>query len=217
MILVLSSQAVAFASVGVGVGTGRIEVKESLKAGGIYTLPPVTVFNTGTETATYTMAVTLNETQPQLKPNPAWFSFSPSEFTLEPKQTQRVVPTFHPPVRTPPGDYFAYLEAHPAKTVTQGSATVGIAAATKLSFSIKSSNLLFGVLYRIAALYNTYKPWSQIALSAILLAMITLLFNRFINLRKAFKAAWQAGRSKNDPEKKESEEKKEKKIKINVE
>jgi hypothetical protein len=74
----------AMASVGVGVGTGKIEIKEQLKAGSVYTLPPITVFNTGTETAAYTMSLALNETQDQLKPNAKWFSFSPAQLAWIP-------------------------------------------------------------------------------------------------------------------------------------
>ncbi len=184
----------AAASIGVGVGTGRIVVREELKAGGIYTLPPITVFNTGTEEASYTMDVTLNEKQPQLKPDPAWFSFSPRQFKLKPKQSQVVVPTLRTPLKTKPGAYFGYLEAHPAETVQQGGAAVGVAAATKLSFNLGSSNIFFSVWYRLQALFREYQPWSQIVLFAILAAALLLLFNRVLDLRAAFRAFWAAGR-----------------------
>lgn len=181
----------ALASIGVGVGTGKIEVNEKLKAGGIYTLPPITVFNVGTEPATYTVAVTLNEEQPQLKPDPKWFSFSPAQFTLEPHQSQIVTPTLRPPIRTQPGNYFAYLEAHPAETAQQGTTTIGVAAATKLSFTLAPSGLFFGLLYRLLGLYRFYEPWTQIAAALIVLAIVLLIINRFVNLKKA----WRAGRS----------------------
>lgn len=188
--------ATAIASVGVGVGTGRINVAEKLKSGGIYTLPPVTVFNTGTEAATYTMDVTLNEKQSQLKPNPAWLSFSPRQFTLSPGRSQLVTPTLHPPLRTPPGNYFAYLEAHPAETVKQGTATVGVAAATKLSFSVVPSNIFLDILFRLIALYRHYEPWSQIGSVLLAAGTIILILNKFINLRAALKAALVAGRKR---------------------
>lgn len=187
----------ALASVGVGVGTGRIAIKEDIKSGSIYTLPPIVVFNTGTETATYTVAVTLNEKQPQLKPDPKWFSFSPSRFTLAPHQSQSVTPTFHPPVVTKPGDYFAYLEAHPDQTVKQGTTSVGVAAATKLSFTVTPSNIFLGIMYRLLALYKQYEPWSQLATVAVIATIVLAIFNKYLlNLRAAFKAAWQAGRQR---------------------
>lgn len=186
------------ASIGVGVGTGRITVRDELKAGGIYTLPPVTVFNTGTEEASYTMDVTLNEKQPQLKPDPAWFSFSPRQFKLKPKQSQVVVPTLRAPLKTKPGAYFAYLEAHPAETVQQGGAAVGVAAATKLSFNLSSSNIFFSMWYRAQALYREHQPWSQIVTFAVLGTALLMFFSRFINLRAALRAFWAAGRKRRD-------------------
>lgn len=173
------------ASVGVGVGTGKIEVKEEIKSGSIYTLPPITVFNTGTEDASYTMEVTLNETQPQLKPNPNWFSFSPQEFSLSPGKSQLVTPTFHPPLVTQPGDYFGYLEAHPSETVQQGGATIGVAAATKLSFTVIPSNIFIAILYRILAIFQSYAPWSYIAVIMAVVGSVILILRRRLhfNLR----------------------------------
>ncbi len=194
LLLFLALPVSVAASVGVGVGTGRIAVAEKLRSGGIYTLPPVTVFNTGTEPATYTMDITLNEKQDQLKPNPAWFSFSPRQFTLSPKNSQIVTPTVHPPLRTNPGEYFAYIEAHPTETVKQGTATVGVAAATKLSFSVTASNIFTSLFYRLLGLYRHYQPWSQIGLLLLALGIAAIILSKFINLRAAVKAAWGAGR-----------------------
>jgi hypothetical protein len=168
----------ALASVGVGVGTGRITIREPIKAGKIYTLPPVTVFNTGTQTATYTMAVTLNAKQPQLKPDPAWFSFTPDKFTLRPHAAQTVIPTFHPPLVTRPGNYFAYLEAHPAETVRQGTTSIGVAAATKLSFNVTSSNIFLALWYRLAAIYSHFSPWSYLLTALLLIAIILVILKR---------------------------------------
>lgn len=179
----LAVPATALASIGVGVGTGRIAISEKIKSGSFYTLPPITVFNTGTQEATYTMAVTLNEKQPQLKPNPKWFSFSPTQFTLLPGKSQIITPTLHPPLATPPGDYFAYLEAHPAQTVKQGTTSVGVAAATKLSFSVVSSNIFIAILYRLLALYKQSEPWSQIGTLIIVLAIAYKVLRRFIKIQ----------------------------------
>lgn len=190
----LAFPASALASVGVGVGTGRISIKEDIKAGSIYNLPPITVFNTGTENATYTMAVTLNEKQPELKPDPKWFTFSPQQFTLTPNQSQTVVPTFHPPLVTPPGAYFAYLEAHPDQTVQQGATAVGVAAATKLSFTVKASNIFLSILYRLVALYKQFRPWSQVVVIAAGAGLVLFVLNKFLNLRVAFGAGLRARR-----------------------
>ncbi len=183
MLLLLAIPILVRASIGVGVGTGKIEVKDKLKAGGIYTLPTVTVFNTGDQTSTYTMALTLNETQPELKPAPKWFSFSPAEFSLEPGQSEAVTPTLHLPIRTAPGDYFAYLEAHPSATAQQGTTTVGVAAATKLSFSVSAGNVLFAIAYKLISLFKVYAPISYALLALVGLVILYKIGRRFIKVQ----------------------------------
>ena len=203
----LAVPAVAAADVGVGVGTGKIEIQETIKTGGIYTLPAVTVFNTGTEKSAYKMLVTFNQTQPQLKPKAEWFSFSPAQFELEPNKSQVVTPTLHAPLRAQPGDYFAYLEARPAETVQQGTATIGVAAATKLSFKMGQSNILFAIGYRLLSLYRQFEPWSQIVSVAVVLVIILSLLNRYlIKLGPALSAAWRAGRGTSKKKTKNKEE-----------
>jgi hypothetical protein len=183
MTLVIVLPVPVLASVGVGVGTGKIDVKDKLKAGGIYTLPAITVYNTGTQEATYTMELTLNERQPQLKPNPNWFSFSPSTFKLKPKETKVIIPTLNMPLTAQSGDYFGYLEAHPDKTVKQGTATVGVAAATKLSFTVVPYNIFLATLLRAQSLYIKAAPWSQIATFAFILAILYRVTRRHFNIK----------------------------------
>lgn len=179
--------ATALASIGVGVGTGRIDVTEQLKNGGIYKLPEVTVFNTGTQTANYSMAVTLNESQAERKPDPHWFSFSPDNFTLEPHESQVVTPTINLPISTPPGKYFAYLEAHPAETAQQGATAVGVAAAAKLSFTVAPSNIFYGIYFRLLSLYKQFAPYSYIATAAIILAILWRFIRKKVHLEISVK------------------------------
>ncbi len=180
--IIICAPVIMHAALGVGVGTGKIEVKESLKSGGIYTLPEITVFNTGTETATYAVAITQNETQPQLKPRAEWFSFSEEQFTLPPQGSQTVTTTIRLPVNTVPGNYFAYLEAHPVETAAQGSTNIGIAAASKLSFTIAASNMWYAIMYRVLALFHIYAPWSYGVLWAVIIIGLSLIVGRFIKI-----------------------------------
>src|SRR3990167_1521567 len=182
IVLVLCFPLPALASVGVGVGTGKIEVNEELRSGGIYKLPAVVVFNTGTEAATFSMSVTLNETQPQLKPDPKWFSFSPSKFTLEPGGSQSVTPTVTLPLVTKPGDYFGYLEARPDKTVQKGTAAIGVAAAAKLSFKVVASNVFVALMFRLLNLVQNYAPWSYLLIAAFLAALTAKLVKRYLKI-----------------------------------
>jgi hypothetical protein len=193
--------AVTLASIGVGVGTGRIEVKEELKNGGIYTLPSVVVFNTGTQKADYSMDVTLNEKQPQLKPNPKWFSFSPNRFSLEPGKSQVVTPSINLPISTPPGEYFAYLEAHPAGTVQQGNTAVGVAAATKLSFTVKPTNMFFGILFRLWSLFKQFAPYSYIATTSIVILLVWRVIRKWLRFEIKVKKPQKPKPSKKPPKK----------------
>ncbi|HEX5448352.1 MAG TPA: hypothetical protein VFW90_04110 [Candidatus Saccharimonadales bacterium] len=178
IVLSLALPATALASIGVGVGTGKIVVNEPIKSGSIYKLPSVVVFNTGTQTSTYFLSVTLNQSQPQLKPNPAWLSFSPNKFELAPGKAMSVTPTLHPPISTPSGDYFAYLEARPAKTTKQGTTSVGVAAATKLSFKVVPSNFFIGLINRFIALYKLYAPWTYIGTALLVVAIVVILLRK---------------------------------------
>jgi hypothetical protein len=172
---------ITFGLVSVGVGTGKIVVDESVKPGGIYNLPPLTIFNNGDEKTDYGIETTFNETQAQLKPETSWFNFSPATFTLEPQKTQTVHVQLTVPVNTHPGDYFAYLEAHPVVKANAGSTSIGIAAATKLSFSVVASTPLQAVLYRISSLFTNYAPWSGIILSMLIFGVIVMIFRKFFH------------------------------------
>lgn len=179
-IFLLSFLVPAYAVIGVGVGTGKIEVDEPIKSGGIYELPAITVYNTGDETATYAMQLTLNETQDQHKPDPSWFSFKPASFQLEPGKAQLVTPTLKPPLNIEGGEYFGYLEAYPDATVQQGSASIGVAAATKLSFKVESSGMFNSLLNRAQALYLQYAPWSYVVTATVVLIVVIYISRKYI-------------------------------------
>ena len=177
---------VAFGSIGVGVGTGKIQVDQPLKAGLIYTIPSLTVVNTGDEPAEYTVLIDYRGNQPELKPNKEWFSFEPLQFALEPGQSRIVQIKLTLPIKINPGDYFAYLEAHPIKkTTASGGATIGVAAAAKLYFTVAPANIWQGIYYRFISLYSRYHPWDTI-IFAVIFATILL---RFIGKRFKFQIA----------------------------
>lgn len=178
-LLTLSFGSAVFAGVGVGIGAGKIVIQERLNPGGIYELPSVPVIDTGDEPSEYGISVTYDNHQPQLQPAKDWFRFEPSSFHLEPKQSQLVRITLTLPLKTVPGDYFAYIEAHPVKKSIAGQASVGIAAAAKLYFTIAPANIFQGIYYRFINLYTRYHPWDTIILAMI---FVVILF-RFIGKR----------------------------------
>jgi hypothetical protein len=186
-----------FATLGVGVGTGKIRVDQKLKPGTIYNLPSLTVLNTGDEPSDYGVAMTYNEKQPQLKPPQDWFIFSPSKFHLDPGKVQVVTIKLNLPVRTQPGDYYGYLEAHPVKKAKAGVSTIGIAAAAKLYFTVIPGNIFEGIYYKVASLWNVYAPWPQAVSIAVVIIAVIIFFKKFFNLEINVKKT-----KKHTPEKK---------------
>lgn len=168
-----------FAKIGVGVGTGKIVMDEPLKAGGIYDLHPLSVINTGDQPGDYAISVEYHEQQPQGKPESSWFIFSPDTFHLEPGGAKVVNISLRLPVRVKPGEYFAYLEAHPAKQSKAGETTIGVAAASKLYFSVAPANIFQALYHKSVFLFREFYPWSYISSVVAVLAALLLVLRRF--------------------------------------
>lgn len=178
LIISLIFPVVILAGVGVGVNLGKIEIDEPLKPGGIYNLPSIGVINTGDEPGDYELAVTYHQDQPELRPAQEWFSFSPSSFPLEPGQSQSVAIKLSLPMKISPGDYFAYLEAHPIVKAGPGT-TIGVAAATKAYFTIVPANIWQAITYRISSFFTVYAPWTYVILTIVIGAIILTIFRKF--------------------------------------
>jgi len=169
------------AKIGVGVGLGKIQIDEPLKPGGIYKFPSVPVLNTGDEAGDYEMEVTFQHEQPELKPEADWFSFSPKTFHLEAGQSQTVAVSLVLPAKVSPGNYFAYLEAHPVQKAE--GVTIGIAAATKTYFTVQAGTVLGAFTERIKSFFTTYSPASFIILGVIVLIILIIIFRKYFALR----------------------------------
>lgn len=180
--------AVVQAKVGVGISTGKIMVDEQLKAGQIYNLPSVTIFNTGDVPSTYDLSVAYHELQSELQPAANWFVFDPSFFSLDPGQGKEVKIQLHLPLQVQPGFYFAYLEGSPVSQSSAGETRVGIAAASKIYFEVVPANFFESVYYRLRSLHDLYHPWPQRAMYGLLLLLLLYVFRKFfrieINLKK---------------------------------
>lgn len=172
-----------FANIGVGVNTGKIQVDEKLKAGMIYKLPPITVINTGDEPAEYETSVAYHQDQPELRPEQDWFIFTPQKFHLEPGKAQLVEIKINLPIKIEPGNYFAYLEGHPVAVVQKGTTSLGVAAASKLYFTVVPANIFYGIYYKIATFFSVYAPWPQRVVIAILVIGLLVLFKKFFNIQ----------------------------------
>ena len=172
------SPQLVFASVGVGVNLGKIEIDEPLKPGGLYNFPSIGVINTGDEAGDYELAVTYHQDQPEQRPLEEWFTFTPSSFRLEPGESQSVAVQLALPLKMTPGDYFAYLEAHPVIIAGPGT-TIGLAAATKTYFTVAPANIFQAITHRISSFVQNNAPWTYVALAIATGAGVIALFKRF--------------------------------------
>jgi len=172
----------AFAGVGVGVNLGKIEIDEPLKPGGIYNLPAIGVINTGDEPGDYELEITYHQDQPEMRPSGEWFSFSPAAFHLEPGESESVGVKLALPVNMRPGDYFAYIEAHPVVVSGPGT-TIGIAAATKTYFEVEPANIWQAVMWRVYSLFTVYAPWSYVVLIVVIGAALIAIFQKFFKFQ----------------------------------
>lgn len=182
--LIFSSSVLA--KIGVGINTGQIKVEEKLKAGMIYKLPSVTIINTGDEPADYETSIAYQQRQPELKPKQEWFIFTPSKFHLEPGKGQLVEIKINLPLKIEPGDYFCYLEGHPLASVEKGKANIGVAAGTKLYFTVVPANILYGVYFKIASLYKINQPWSNRIVGALAIIVLYWGMKKYLGFQISF-------------------------------
>lgn len=187
--ILLIPTSVVFATIGVGVGTGKIVVTELLKPGQIYVFPPITVLNTGDEDAIYNLRIAYHEAQPEYMPPLEWFIFGDRNFELKPGEAKTVDVRVNIPLKSTPGDYFAYLEAYPNKKTQDGSTSVGVAAAAKLYFTIVPANAIEGVYYRALSLWRLYEPWSTRITVGLGLVSTFLIAKKYLNVEINIKKA----------------------------
>jgi hypothetical protein len=178
--LIATSLTAASAGPGVGVSPGVISVNDRLKPGGAYDLPALGVVNTGDVTHEYEVNVTHLERQTQRRPDEGWFSFSPGRFVLEPGQSEPVSIRLVLPTGAAEGEYFAHLEAHPILGADQ---SVGVAAATKLSFTVDESTWFAAQRVRFNRWLDDASPWLYVGAAAALVAFLAYRYRDRYRLR----------------------------------
>ncbi|MFA6428871.1 MAG: hypothetical protein WCV84_00015 [Patescibacteria group bacterium] len=172
-----------FARIGVGVGNGTVRVTEKLHPGITYRLPIFSVVNTGDEKTYYEATVEFMRNIPELRPGREWFAFSPDVFVLEPGKVQNVEVIITVPLRAQPGDYFAFLQAHPTVKVKQpGQTAVGIAAAGKLYFTVEPASIWMAMYFRISSFAAMHRPWSYVIPGIIAFIGLIFILKRFIHI-----------------------------------
>ena len=176
--MVLLAAQPASARLGVGVNVGRIEVNEPLLSGGIYDIATMSVINTGNETSDYGVGVSYRDKQKEMKPPLEWFRFSPERFELKPGRQRAVDISLVIPVDAQAGDYFALVEGHPI--AGDKGLNIGIAAASKLNFTVESSSLFWAVANRLTTWFGNNSPLSYIVVGAVLLVTAILIIRRYV-------------------------------------
>ncbi len=167
---------------GVGVNVGSIQVDEDLAPGATYHLPSIGVINTGHDASDYSVRISHLADQEQLPPPEDWFSFSPAVFPLEPGETQTVGIRLDIPITARPGDYFALVEAFPVVS-DQAGVVIGVAAATKLSFTVRPSNPFLAsalwAYYRV----NDTAPYSYLTAGLLVLLILGYFGRRHLRIQ----------------------------------
>ena len=86
-----------------------------------------------------------------------------------------------------PGDYFAFLQGFPIREIKSGQASVGVAAASKLYFTVSPANIFLGIYYKTASLIQRTSPWGYIILGLLVLIILFAVLRRFISLNISFR------------------------------
>jgi len=160
---------------------GIIRVNEPLKAGGFYKIASVQVVNTGTEGGWYEIGITRVSGQKELEAKPSFFILEPASFYLEPAATQVVNINLKIPFKAQAGDYLTYIEAHLLSTASGGT-SIGVAAATKVYYTVLSANFITAIYTRVATFMALNSPWSYLVPALILLGIIILILRKNVKL-----------------------------------
>ena len=161
---------------GVGVSTGEMTIETLLSPGASYSLPTIAIINTGDEPSEYRVSIGYLVDQQQRQPREDWFRFEPQSFSLEPGVSADVVARLVLPSDAEPGEYFALLKA---QTVSQtGGTSVGVAAATKVSFSVESSGWLESRARQVNRWLYDGSPWTYILPAGFFLGFLAVKFGR---------------------------------------
>jgi hypothetical protein len=134
LIVLLVWPTAAWSDQGVAVDVGRIDVADVLHPGRSYVLPSIGVRNPGTRTSGYTLRTRQIHSELLSVPED-WVAFVPASLHLRPGEQERIEPTLDVPIDAEPGDYEVLVTARLDGGEGAG-ASVGAAAATRLTFSV---------------------------------------------------------------------------------
>ena len=164
----------AAASIGVGVQVGPVRLATMAHRGGNYPLPPVYVVNTGTQAEAISVHVQRLSPGPGLAVPPSWVSVSGSAVQLAPGASAKVPLKLAVPGQARPGGYRSDIVVTGSPAGAAPGAHIGVAAATKLEFSVSSVPAPAPALI---------PPWLWWILAGLVVVAALLLAARRFNLR----------------------------------
>jgi hypothetical protein len=134
--MLLGFPATAHASIGVGVQAGPVRLGSMAHPGGSYALPPVYVVNTGTQAESIAVRVERLSRGGGRTVPPSWVHVTGPAVRLARHQAARIPLQLVVPDGARPGEYLSDIVVTGSAAVSVGSANLGVAAATKLQFSV---------------------------------------------------------------------------------
>jgi hypothetical protein len=126
------------ASVGVGVQASPVSLGSMAHRGQRYALP-LDVVNTGTEAEAVSVRVERLTRGPGRTVPPSWIQFAGPAMQLAPGKAARVSLELVVPGGATPGEYLSDIVVSGAAAGQPGMGNLGVAAATKLEFSVSSA------------------------------------------------------------------------------
>jgi hypothetical protein len=126
------------ASVGVGVQAGPVRLGSMAHRGESYALP-LFVVNTGTEAVAVSMRVERLSRGPGHDVPPSWIQYTGPAVQIAPGKAAHLSLELVVPARAEPGAYLSDIVVTGSAVGQAGTANIGVAAATKVQFSVSSA------------------------------------------------------------------------------
>ena len=161
------------ASVGVGVQASPVRLGGMAHRGDRFALP-LDVVNTGTEAEAVSMRVERLSPGPGWAVPPSWIQFPGSAVQIAPGKAARVSLELVIPAGARPGEYLSDIVVSGSATGQAGTGNFGVAAATKLEFSVSSAP---------AQGASSFPVWMWWAIAGLLLLAVTVFGVRRSGLR----------------------------------
>ena len=166
LVMLASFTQTSEASVGVGVQASPVRLGSMAHRGERYALP-LDVVNTGTEAEAVSMRVERLSRGPGRAVPPSWIQFAGPAVQIAPGKAARVSLELVVPSRAKPGEYLSDIVVSTSAAGQAGTGHLGVAAATKLEFSVSSAP---------AQGASSFPAWTWWAITGLLLLLILTVF-----------------------------------------